>query len=175
VPRGGGAFLAEVDGNLTSWKSGETIELGYNKMRGPGFEPMSFKLESFTTPRLADAKGREIPTVRAVVISQEEQDRLSKKLREEQELLLAKLLERPEASIAELAESCGWTYHGEPAKSKVHRMFNEMLNEKPAYIRKEHKRCLLTEEGKKIARDAALRLERAAVARAQQQQLEFTT
>ena len=47
LPRGGGAFLAEIDGNLTLWKSdGSLIELYHTKMRGPGFEPMTFRLET---------------------------------------------------------------------------------------------------------------------------------
>ncbi|HMF29731.1 MAG TPA: AAA family ATPase, partial [Candidatus Cybelea sp.] len=48
VPRGGGAFLAEVDGNLTVWRKTESvIELYYTgKLRGAGFEPMHFELET---------------------------------------------------------------------------------------------------------------------------------
>jgi hypothetical protein len=47
LPRGGGAFLAEMDGNLTLWKHDEAlIELWHNKIRGPGFEPMTFRLDN---------------------------------------------------------------------------------------------------------------------------------
>jgi hypothetical protein len=44
LPRGGGAFLNEVDGNLSAWKRDEDIvELHHTgKLRGPGFEPISF-------------------------------------------------------------------------------------------------------------------------------------
>jgi hypothetical protein len=75
LPRGGGAFLAEVDGNLTIWrKDTKLIEMSHNKMRGPGFEPMTFKLETLTSPKLVDKKGREIPTVQAVLISEAEEN-----------------------------------------------------------------------------------------------------
>jgi hypothetical protein len=36
LPRGGGAFLAEMDGNLTVWKrDDDTVELHHTKIRGP--------------------------------------------------------------------------------------------------------------------------------------------
>src|SRR5262249_45432191 len=43
LPRGGGAFMAEMDGNLTLWKHGENlITFHYSdKFRGPGFEPIT--------------------------------------------------------------------------------------------------------------------------------------
>jgi AAA domain len=51
LPRGGGAFLAEVDGNLTLWKhDGVLLDLHHtDKFRGPGFEPISLRLETITT------------------------------------------------------------------------------------------------------------------------------
>ena len=71
LPRGGGAFLAEIDGNITLWKhDGVLLDLHHtDKLRGPGFEPINFRLETVNTTRLADKKGRIIPTVRAVWIS----------------------------------------------------------------------------------------------------------
>jgi hypothetical protein len=50
VPRGGGAFLAEVDGNLTCKKlSDEIIELHwYGKIRGATFNPILFKIVGVT-------------------------------------------------------------------------------------------------------------------------------
>jgi replicative DNA helicase len=63
LPRGGGAFLAEVDGNLTAWRDGDVITLHYTgKIRGPGFEPITFRLDKITTTQLTDSQGRLIPT-----------------------------------------------------------------------------------------------------------------
>ena len=47
LPRGGGAFLAEIDGNLTAWKEEDgLITLHHSdKFRGPGFEPITFRLD----------------------------------------------------------------------------------------------------------------------------------
>src|SRR5262249_52470549 len=89
LPRGGGAFLNEMDGNLTLWLHDETlVTLHHNKIRGPGFEPMTFKLEKITTTALVDSKGRLMPTVHAVAISgQEEEQQEASAEREEDELL----------------------------------------------------------------------------------------
>ena len=58
LPRGGGAFLAEVDGNLTCWKTGSLINLYWQgKFRGPDFAPVSFQLEGVTSSHLRDSKG----------------------------------------------------------------------------------------------------------------------
>jgi len=50
LPRGGGAFLAEMDGNLTLCKHDDVlVELHHGKIRGPGFEPMMFRFDKFAT------------------------------------------------------------------------------------------------------------------------------
>ena len=166
LPRGGGAFLAEVDGNLTAWKHDNSlIELHHSdKFRGPGFEPISLRVERITAAGLVDARGRMIPTVRAVVISQTEEDRETTKTREDDDILLAKMLEHSASSIADLAKACGWmSANGEPHKSKVHRALDRMMTkERPALVKKQRGQWQLTEEGKKVAREAALRLVRLA-------------
>lgn len=69
-PRGGGAFIAEMDGNLTLARTGETVRLHWQgKHRGPDFRPISFKLQTVTAPQLVDSKGRSVPTVMAVPLA----------------------------------------------------------------------------------------------------------
>lgn len=69
-PRGGGAFIAEVDGNLTLTKVGHLAKLHWQgKHRGPDFEPLWFDMKPVTAPRLVDTKGRAVPTVMAAVAS----------------------------------------------------------------------------------------------------------
>lgn len=66
-PRGGGAFIAEMDGNLTLTKNGEAVRLHWQgKHRGPDFKPISFRLQTVSAPQLVDSKGRPVPTVMAV-------------------------------------------------------------------------------------------------------------
>jgi RecA-family ATPase len=48
-PRGGGAFIAEMDGNLTTNMNDGVTELHWQgKFRGPEFAPISFQLRSVT-------------------------------------------------------------------------------------------------------------------------------
>jgi hypothetical protein len=163
LPRGGGAFLNEVDGNLTAWKHDDVlIELHHNKIRGPGFEPIAFKLETIRTPRLTDAKGRMLPTVRAIAISQSEEDMQAVAVREDEDRVLAarlKVAESDDLSIADTAKMLGWVFgDGSPAKSRVQKIVDRLANAKPALVRKDRGRWLLTDKGKEEARKAALRL-----------------
>lgn len=66
-PRGGGAFIAEVDGNLTLTKADSRVKLHWQvKHRGADFAPLYFALDTVTAPTLVDSKGRPVPTVMAV-------------------------------------------------------------------------------------------------------------
>lgn len=66
-PRGGGAFIAEVDGNLVLTKDAGFAKLHWQvKHRGADFAPLFFALETVTAPELVDSKGRPVPTVMAV-------------------------------------------------------------------------------------------------------------
>jgi hypothetical protein len=165
LPRGGGAFLAEIDGNLTCWLHDDAlVQLHHTtKIRGPGFEPMTFKLEKFTTPELVDAKGRMIPTVRAVHVAQADEEQQTTRAREDEDWVLARLLQFPENnSLAEIAIGLGWTFKsGEVAKSRVQHAIDRLNKEKPALIVKRREKWTLTEKGKEAAREAAIRFDRA--------------
>src|SRR5262249_33636599 len=121
-----------------------------DKFRGPGFEPITFKLEKITTNNLVDSKGRLTPTVHAIAITgQEEEEQAASAEHDEDELLTA--LENKKAlSIADLARACGWLLtNGEPHKSKVDRVMTRLLATKLVKrVRGRHYK--LTEEGKNI-------------------------
>ena len=71
LPRGGGAYLNEVDGNLTAIQNDGVVQLHWQgKFRGPDFAPMAFHLRSVTHERLKDTKGRLIQTVIAEHMSE---------------------------------------------------------------------------------------------------------
>jgi hypothetical protein len=176
LPRGGGAFLAEMDGNLTAWKHDDSlIELHHNKIRGPGFEAMSFKVETIRTTKLTDAAGRMIPTVRAIAISRSDESKQQKKSREDEDRVLAALLTNPDASMSEIAERWGWISNsGEPSKSRVKNAIYRLdQNAKPKVLRKNREKWELTEEGKAAARRAALDFDAQAKHEAAQEQPRF--
>jgi hypothetical protein len=154
LPRGGGAFLAEMDGNLTAWKHDEDlIELHHTgKLRGPGFEPMSFRLDKITTPKLVDSKGRKIPTVRAVAVSEQEEAEHARDSRKDEDIVLQALLDNADRSQRDLAKACGFTTaKGEAYISKLQRIAHDL---KASRLIKSSRggRWALTEEGQKAAK-----------------------
>jgi hypothetical protein len=161
LPRGGGAYLAEMDGNLTLWrKTDDMVELNYNKMRGPGFQPIAFKLETIVDAKsLVDTKGRILPTVQAVAISATEEDQREDKAENEEDRVLTAILAHPDASLSAWAKTLAWVSDtGEPYKVKVSRIVERLAKQKPALTKKmRSNRWALTEEGKTVARQAALR------------------
>lgn len=123
LPRGGGAFLAEVDGNLAGIYDGGTkvVEVTtHGKFRGPEFAPFSFQLVAATSEKLVDTKGRLIWTVFARPITPEQQDMSKHQGRTSQDELLRAMLDKPGQSLFELAERLAWrTQKGEPNKNRV--------------------------------------------------------
>jgi hypothetical protein len=165
LPRGGGAYLAEMDGNLTLWRtSDDVVELHYNKIRGPGFQAMSFKLEPIKSDKLLDQKGRQISTVRAVPISQREEEQHDSKAEEDEDRVLAAMLNMPAehgGSFANWASDIGWqSENGEAYKKKVERLVTGLEKKKPKLTTKIRNKWQLTEEGKDAARQAVLRFNR---------------
>lgn len=59
VPRGGGAFLNEIDGNLTVWSSDASSQTLHHsqKFRGAGFDPMEWVMHVQTFNHLTDIHG----------------------------------------------------------------------------------------------------------------------
>lgn len=63
IPYGAGAILNEVDGNLTLVRNEKRITLHWQgKIRGPDFEPMTFRIEAPPCPDILDIQGREVAT-----------------------------------------------------------------------------------------------------------------
>lgn len=152
VPRGGGAFVAEVDANLRVWSDdAETTELHWcEKIRGPGFEPITFRLERKTSECVKDSKGRLIPSVVAVPMGEDELKDVAKETRSNEDALLDQMLQLPNGSIADWATNLAWlTPANTPQKSKVSRALDRLSADKLAS--KYRGRWVLTERGRKEA------------------------
>jgi hypothetical protein len=129
LPRGGGSFVAEVDGNLTCRKiSDEVVELHWcGKYRGPTFEPVPFQLRTITSTRVKDAKGKLIPSVMATAIDAAAVDNLQAAATADQEQVILALDSTPGLSQSALARALGWLdVHREPLKSKVNRTLQSL-------------------------------------------------
>lgn len=156
IPRGGGAFLAEVDGNLTACANAVGVELStQGKFRGPDFAPMHFQLRTVTHERLKDSKGRLIPTVVASALSEEARNEIAKATRSKEDELLVALCDpaNGKASKADLARRLGWMLrNGEPYHVQVSRILKALR--KDGLIAIKRGVITLTVEGKKAAEQA---------------------
>ena len=168
LPRGGGAFLAEMDGNLTLWRmSDDMIELHHTgKFRGPEFAPVTFRLEPIrNAPGLMDADGNQMSTVHAVTISQVEEDKQMERITLDEDRLLAAMLKDPKQSYTDLAGALGWVLQsGAVDKKKTERVIKRLEVTKPKLVVRNRYGWALTDAGKKQAAEAALRFDRERVA-----------
>lgn len=134
LPRGGGAFIAEVDGNLICQRTDAgTVKLHWQgKFRGPDFQPIHFDLATVTAPGLVDSRGREIPTVLAKPVSQGETIQRKTEARRDEDLVLVALEVLPLPSIRDLADHLGWTdpsgeAHKRRAQTALYRLRKDKL------------------------------------------------
>jgi hypothetical protein len=150
LPAGGGAFLNEMDGNLTLWSTAEgaTTLHWQGKFRGPQFEPMSFELSTVTAPMLADAHGRLIPSVVARPLSVAQVEQLERERERAEDKLLAIIGHNPRASIRDMAKKGEWVSdRGMEQTSTVHRLLQSLLSDK--LIEKFGRQYRITAAGKR--------------------------
>jgi hypothetical protein len=155
LPRGGGSFVAEMDGNLCCQKSDRIVDLHWQgKFRGPDFAPIGFQLATVTCDKLQDTKGRLVPTVTAKPLTETLRTELHVEQRRDEDALLVLLNTTPGGSIASLAEALGWQFiDGRPARSRVQRALKRLKDWQ--LIKPERGNdYALTEKGKTAAKKA---------------------
>ena len=153
LPRGGGAFIAEMDGNLTLNK-GDTVKLHWQgKHRGPDFDPIYFELKTVTVPTLVDSKGRPVPTVMAEALSKGESIKRADKARNDDDEVLLAIERGKGSSLAEMAEALCWcTPTGEPNKDRVRHAKDRLYKRKLVDVAR--KGWKLTKRGHEAAVEA---------------------
>lgn len=134
LPRGGGAFLAEIDGNLVAIydQSTRIAEVTtHGKFRGPEFDPFSFKLVAGQSEKLVDTKGRFIWSVFAKPISEAEIEATEAMGTSDEDDVLRAMLDNPGISVKGLAEELLWnTMNHKPNKTKVYRVLKKLAKGK---------------------------------------------
>jgi hypothetical protein len=130
LPRGGGAFLNEVDGNLTATKSGDVVTLHHGKLRGPEFAPVSFLLKTIKSNRVKDSKGRPVPTVIAKALTEGERKAAEAAVRSDEDALLAAIEQHPRSTYEGLCVALGWIGDRGAQKYKVTRASKGLLADK---------------------------------------------
>ena len=144
LPRGGGAFLNEIDVNLTVWAEGESATFHwFRKKRGPDFEPIPFEFVGMSI----DEHGVKVPAVVAVHITEDRADSIRRQRSQEEDRLLYALLHYPDESYPSLASHCGWP--GDKAKSKVNRVMSRLRDDQ--LVKKYRGHYVLTPTGKSEA------------------------
>jgi AAA domain len=155
LPRGGGSFLCELDGNLVARRTayGRCEVHWQGKFRVPEFAPISFITKEVTHPNLKDTKGRLVKTVVAQHLSDQAQEDMDRAARSEEDNLLVALVEHPkrsQASQTELATYLGWTLgDGTPHKVKVGRTLKTLESAKLVTIDRGNA-TLTSKGGKKV-------------------------
>jgi hypothetical protein len=137
LPRGGGAFIAELDGNLSCQKTeAGTVKLHWQgKFRGPDFKPIHFDMATVTAPGLVDSNGREIPTVLASLASEDETRARRETARKDEDLVLIAIENLTAPSNAAIAEHLGWTTaDGEPHKRRAQTATTRLRRDKLAEL-----------------------------------------
>jgi hypothetical protein len=156
VPRGGGAFLNEVDTNLVCIKDPVTsiVQLHWRaKIRGVDFAPILFELLAKQSEQLKDRKGRLIWTVIARPITDEEEATREEQTKMNEERVLVRMCKEPDLSMIKIAERLGWLYaNGHPNKSRVERIIRKLATAKLA--KKTRDGWELTKEGEKAAQES---------------------
>lgn len=127
LPRGGGAFLAEIDGNLTAWRDDKLVTVHWaGKLRGPGFEPVTFELAPQTLG-VADSKGRPVASVAALPATGDRAEALEAAALSDENRLLRAMLRTPGGSVAALSLAAGFVVGmGSPNKSRTHRLLGQL-------------------------------------------------
>jgi hypothetical protein len=117
IPRGGGAFLNEVDGNIALRRSGDTVsgeKLG--KFRGAAFAPFSFELATVYAAGIVDSDDLPMPTVVARPISGEEKERREEVGNKDDVAALNVLCAHRGIRQADIAKALDWRYRARPGE-----------------------------------------------------------
>jgi hypothetical protein len=147
-PRGGGAVIAEFDGNLTCRRTETATEVHWQgKFRGPDFAPMHFILEGQTTARLKDSHGNQVWTVFAKPASERDKEEISKALKSDAIAIMVVIRDEPGISLADIAKRMNWKNKQDlPDRSKAQRRIRML--EKKRLVERDDDALELTDKGK---------------------------
>ena len=144
LPRGGGGFLNEIDGNFTVWRDGEIVTLHHGKLRGAPFDPIQFRLLPVELNGIKRRNGKPVRSVAVDWIDDTEAAKLDTGRLQDENRILWAMLHHPGESLAGWASACGWT-----SKGKVHRALEHLTADK--LVKKYRGKYCLTEAGKREA------------------------
>ena len=154
VPRGGSAFLNEVDGNFCLWREGDSVEMfsDTNKFRGAPVA-LNFVKQLVESDVVLDTKGRRVPVPFYRLVDDEEAERQRRQDWTEENRLIYEMSLNATGSQSDWAKSCQWfSKDGDPRKDKVNRLLRRLEKARPPLVKQSRAgRWSLTDAGKKEA------------------------
>ena len=106
VPRGGSAFLNEIDGNLAIWTEDGIATLHtQGKHRGADFEPIKLEMVRTEPPGLVDEKGRQMPATVARPLLRLREEEISRQAERNEDRALAAIASNRAISKQGLADA----------------------------------------------------------------------
>jgi predicted transcriptional regulator len=142
VPKGGGSFLNEIDGNVALRRvDGVIAGEPHGKFRGPEFNPLYFELKAIRNPKLRDTRGRDIPTVIACPVDDGGIASRAKAALSDEDAVLNAIAEHPRKGRGDLAKLTGMNEH------KIDRAAKKLTDQK--LIVKERTGWTLTSKGER--------------------------
>lgn len=148
-PRGGSAFLNEIDTNLTAWNTGDgVLQLWWSrKIRGQGFAPIDFEqVEPALDGQNMALSGRPITTVLAVPVDPQRAAEMAGEAEEFEDLVLLAMAESVDCSVRGVCARLNIT---DAKKSRVARAQTRLKDAGLLSQRAPRKPYRLTEKGKK--------------------------
>jgi AAA domain len=134
MPRGGGAFLAEVDGNMAVLKKDSLLAVTpFGKFRGDTSWSQRYEIEVVKDhPKLKDARGRQMNSVVARPVGDGAAAIMEKRTDADTETVLNAVHSTPSATPTDLARVLGWTFgsKAEPNVNRVKRNLARLLKDK---------------------------------------------
>jgi len=134
MPRGGGAFLAEVDGNMAVLKKDSLlVVVPFGKFRGDTSWSQRYEIEVIKDhPKLKDARGRQMNSVVARPVGDGTAAIMEKRTDADMETVLNVVHGTPSATPTDLARVLGWTFgsKAEPNVNRVKRNLARLLKDK---------------------------------------------
>ena len=145
LPRGGSAFLNEIDGNLTVWlnQATGTVTLHWQgKHRGPAVEPLRLELVRTEPDGLVDEEGRQMPCTVARPLLTDRETQIASEAMNREDKALAAIQAQPNISVRALAEELSIS------KTSANRLMTRLRELR--WIKKSGRGHVLTGEGEAV-------------------------
>lgn len=151
LPRGGSAFLNEIDGNLTAWRESgaETVRLAYTKIRGTPFDPVDIRISVVELQGIKTSSGKPVTSVLALPTNHDDVEHAQAKEASNEDLLLGVINDNPKDTQRGWAQKCGWTDDkGTPRTGKVSKVLEQLRKDKLIWRPRQSKPWQITKKGK---------------------------